>query len=204
MLVLTRRENESVDFPALGISVEVLSSTRARVSLGIRAPRELRVIRHELTSESETFRDDSALAQTARQHAAKEICQQLDDQMKTASERLERVQAQLRRGDCEQSMRELTATLADIDAIRASLKTKHLATTSAVSTFKDAERWPKSEEAVSAEPGSVSESATAYEVSPVRQSHIAPDRRRSLSRPSRMRGIDWSVGSAPSPWFSTT
>ncbi len=51
MLVLSRRENEKVLFPKLGISVEVVQTKGNTVRLGIEAPREIRVIRGELTDE---------------------------------------------------------------------------------------------------------------------------------------------------------
>lgn len=48
MLVLTRRENEQVLFPSLGISIEVVRTNPKNVRLGITAPREIRIIRAEL------------------------------------------------------------------------------------------------------------------------------------------------------------
>ena len=50
MLVLTRRENEKILFPSLGISVEVVNLSTKRAQLGIDAPREIRVIREELSA----------------------------------------------------------------------------------------------------------------------------------------------------------
>jgi carbon storage regulator len=48
MLVLTRRVNESVVFPGLGITVRVLSVKGTRVRIGIEAPAEVAVLREEL------------------------------------------------------------------------------------------------------------------------------------------------------------
>lgn len=48
MLVLSRRANEEVTFPELGISVEVLRVEGNKVRLGIRAPRSVRILRGEL------------------------------------------------------------------------------------------------------------------------------------------------------------
>ncbi len=53
MLVLSRRENEKVLFPSLGISVEVIKTHSRKVQLGIDAPREIRVIREELSESTE-------------------------------------------------------------------------------------------------------------------------------------------------------
>ena len=48
MLILSRRQNERVNFPALGITVEVLRTGQKKVQLGIDAPPEIRVVRDEL------------------------------------------------------------------------------------------------------------------------------------------------------------
>ena len=49
MLVLTRRESEKVLFPTLGISVELMRIQGNKARLGINAPKDIPVIRHELT-----------------------------------------------------------------------------------------------------------------------------------------------------------
>ena len=48
MLVLTRKLNETIHFPELDISVNVLSLGSSRVRIGIDAPLEITVIRGEL------------------------------------------------------------------------------------------------------------------------------------------------------------
>ena len=50
MLVLTRRQNEKVNFPGLGISIEVVSTGPRKIQLGINAPSKIRVVRGELSS----------------------------------------------------------------------------------------------------------------------------------------------------------
>jgi carbon storage regulator CsrA len=50
MLVLTRRPNDSVVFPGLGITVVVLSAQGGTVRLGIEAPPSVRVLRGELAA----------------------------------------------------------------------------------------------------------------------------------------------------------
>lgn len=52
MLVISRREKEKVLFPTLGISVEILRSRSNAVRLGIEAPAEIPVLRHELAEKS--------------------------------------------------------------------------------------------------------------------------------------------------------
>ena len=48
MLVLSRRVGEKVYFPALEVTVQVVSVTHGRVCLSIEAPPEVTVLRHEL------------------------------------------------------------------------------------------------------------------------------------------------------------
>ncbi len=48
MLVLSRGQNQTVKFPALDISIEVLRAGPSRVRLGISAPEDVRVLRGEL------------------------------------------------------------------------------------------------------------------------------------------------------------
>ncbi len=48
MLVLSRKENEKILFPTLGVSVEVLRIQGNKTRLGIDAPTEVPVLRHEV------------------------------------------------------------------------------------------------------------------------------------------------------------
>ncbi len=50
MLVLSRKENESIEFPALGVVIRVIGLTRKRVQIGIDAPISLKVARGELAA----------------------------------------------------------------------------------------------------------------------------------------------------------
>lgn len=57
MLVLSRRADEKVVFPGLGISVHILRSTSSTVRLGIDAPREVAVLRGELAEQNAAARN---------------------------------------------------------------------------------------------------------------------------------------------------
>jgi len=48
MLVLSRQKNQKVNFPSLGISVEILDIKGSKVRVGVDAPIEVRVLRDEL------------------------------------------------------------------------------------------------------------------------------------------------------------
>ena len=51
MLVLSRRENEKVLFPELGITIKVIKTKGNQVRLGISAPQSIKVLRGELAFE---------------------------------------------------------------------------------------------------------------------------------------------------------
>lgn len=53
MLVLSRRPDEKVVFPTLGVSVRVLRSSSSNVRLGIEAPRDICVLRGELAEQQD-------------------------------------------------------------------------------------------------------------------------------------------------------
>ena len=53
MLVLSRKENQRVVFPNLGVSVEILRLDGSRVRVGIELPDDVRILRGELVDEQE-------------------------------------------------------------------------------------------------------------------------------------------------------
>lgn len=68
MLVLSRREQESIVFPKLGIRVQVTRVRGKAVSLGVDAPEDIRVLRGELQEREElTNATPPALSEDARQ-----------------------------------------------------------------------------------------------------------------------------------------
>ena len=48
MLVLSRRQDDKIVFPNLGITVEILKIAGRSVRMGVEAPSDVRVLRHEL------------------------------------------------------------------------------------------------------------------------------------------------------------
>src|SRR5262245_54010679 len=53
MLVLSRKENEKVLFPNLGIAMQILRVGAGKVRLGIEAPDSVSVVRHEIASDEQ-------------------------------------------------------------------------------------------------------------------------------------------------------
>lgn len=48
MLVLSRKTNETIELPELGISIEVIKIKGGTVRLGVKAPESIRILRGEL------------------------------------------------------------------------------------------------------------------------------------------------------------
>ena len=63
MLVLSRKAEETIEFPELGISIEVIRVKGSAVRVGIKAPDSVRVLRGELTSIVNEFQEPSAALQ---------------------------------------------------------------------------------------------------------------------------------------------
>ena len=55
MLVLSRRVNEKIILPDLGITVQVTAIQGGRVRIGIEAPPDIAVLRQELVDESQVM-----------------------------------------------------------------------------------------------------------------------------------------------------
>jgi carbon storage regulator CsrA len=71
MLVLSRKENETVEFPEIGVAIRVFGLTRKRVQLGIEAPTSLTVTRGEKRRPN----DGSAGVPAVRQSIAEFVMQ---------------------------------------------------------------------------------------------------------------------------------
>src|SRR6185503_8144813 len=65
MLVLSRKENEKVLFPHLGIAVQILRVGGGKARLGVEAPHDVSVVRHEIASEEQLAVFAQRLSQSA-------------------------------------------------------------------------------------------------------------------------------------------
>ena len=57
MLVLSRKTNETIELPELGITIEVIKVKGGTVRLGIKAPESIRILRGELLETVMDFED---------------------------------------------------------------------------------------------------------------------------------------------------
>ncbi len=111
MLVLSRKENESVVFPRLGISVEITRVSGRTVSVRVTAPKEIRVLRGELVDAEDL---DSSLPQPSdseTKHALRNRLNKANLAMKLVSKQL----ALGRVEDAETSLAIALGALHDLD-----------------------------------------------------------------------------------------
>ena len=115
MLVLSRRENQKVLFPNLGITVEVVGLRGNNVKLGIDAPPEIRILRSELADESETNSDSYSTADGESSRAKER--HQRNNQLNSIALQIQIAQKLLRRGDQEQAMNALEGSLTKLQVL---------------------------------------------------------------------------------------
>ena len=65
MLVLTRKENEEIVFPTLGITIVILNSKNGKARVGIKAPTEAPVLRGELVGKDQPPPESEAVSKAA-------------------------------------------------------------------------------------------------------------------------------------------
>jgi carbon storage regulator CsrA len=114
MLVLSRKENEKILFPHLGIALQILRLGCGKVRLGIEAPDDVSVVRYEIASPEQIDEFAQRLQQSSSgaSHEAR-------NRMHTTLLGLCLVQKQLARNlfdDAEQSLEELIEELQGLDS----------------------------------------------------------------------------------------
>jgi carbon storage regulator CsrA len=105
MLVLSRRENQKVLFPNLGITVEIVGVKGRNVRLGIDAPPEIRILRAELAEQTD---DEVGVADV---DAALVMKHRRNNQLNHVALQIQIAQKLLGVGDQEQAMETLQEAL---------------------------------------------------------------------------------------------
>ena len=108
MLVLSRGQSEKIVFPNLDITVEILRIAGNKVRVGINAPKEVRVLRHEI-ADKQFGKDESAPTSQSR-HAFR-------NRLNTANLALHLMQRQLEAGLTEQAETTLQHALRELDTL---------------------------------------------------------------------------------------
>ncbi len=121
MLVLSRRQDDKIVFPNLGITVEILKIAGRSVRLGVEAPPNVRVLRHELADKER--REDAGSVAAASQAsepaspAAKSLDHQLRNRLNRATIGLQLAQKQIEVGQLENADRTLVKVLAEFQSL---------------------------------------------------------------------------------------
>jgi carbon storage regulator CsrA len=113
VLVLSRKENEKILFPHLGISMQILRIGGGKVRLGIEAPGDVSVVRHEIASEEQLAEFCERL-----KHKAKGSSHEVRNWLHTTLLGLCVAQKQLSRNlfdDAEETLRRLVANMQGLD-----------------------------------------------------------------------------------------
>jgi len=91
MLVLSRRLKDKVVFPNLGITVEILKIAGNQIRLGIDAPPEIQVLRHEI-ADTQSFKTE---------HPYKKLNESLRARLHLAASELNELYQQIEKGNSE-------------------------------------------------------------------------------------------------------
>ena len=128
MLVLSRGPTDKIIFPNLDITVEILRIAGNRVRVGIDAPKDVRVLRHELVDEPSGMG-----ASTRTSHLSHEFRNRLN----TANLALHLLQRQLDAGLAEEAEATLQKALRELDTLN-----ETIGGTEGAQTNSDQERPP--------------------------------------------------------------
>lgn len=108
MLVLSRGPTEKIVFPNLNITVEILRIAGNRVRVGVDAPKDIRVLRHELVDEQSDT--DAATRQSHSRH-------EFRNRLNAANLSLHLLQRQLDAGLAEEADTTLQTALRALDTL---------------------------------------------------------------------------------------
>ena len=112
MLVLSRKQNEKIIFPNLGVTVQILRVAGKTVCVGVDAPREVKILRDELAPQG------TPPAAALRRPDEKELRHALRNQLNLASLALHVVRRKLELGqldDAEATIDKALKQLEDLD-----------------------------------------------------------------------------------------
>lgn len=112
MLVLSRKENQAVRFPRLGITVQVVRVEGCKVRLGVDAPREVKILRDELCEAA-----DEQVDLPSAEPTAQAVRHQQRNELNKARLGLALAQKQLECGRTGEAEQTLAAALAEIELL---------------------------------------------------------------------------------------
>ncbi len=116
MLVLSRRNDESIVFPNVGITVKILRVDRRSARIGIEAPAEVRILRQEVGDESLDVRLDPALLLGNSNVSSKEL-HEIRNRLNTVNLGLHLYRQQMGAGKIEDANLTFLQALDDLERI---------------------------------------------------------------------------------------
>jgi carbon storage regulator CsrA len=114
VLVLTRRENEKILLPDVGVTVELMSVTGNRARLGISAPHDIRILREEVA-----VAQDALKQAVVRGSVSREFAHELRNRLNAAILATETVRLQIEAGHLEETSASLDRIVAELRAVAA-------------------------------------------------------------------------------------
>lgn len=116
MLVLSRGPKDKVLFPNLGITVEILRVSGNRVRVGVNAPDDVRILRHEL-SEHETAEPQASGKPLEESTVSDDMVHKLRNRLNSAHLALSLMEKQLNAGMDEKAFTTLQKAMHELDAM---------------------------------------------------------------------------------------
>ncbi|MEM8947072.1 MAG: response regulator [Planctomycetota bacterium] len=113
MLVLSRGLNDKVVFPTLGITVDIFRIEGNKVRLGIEAPREIPVFRHEIVERMQLAGEET----TPTTPAASDLSHSIRNRLNTASLGLHVLHRKLEAGKTEDAEADIFSVFNELKAI---------------------------------------------------------------------------------------
>lgn len=119
MLVLSRRPGQKIVFPGLGISIEVLQSKGTVTRLGIEAPADIEVHRHEILEK--TGGSPSTSPSRPASDAEREHRHQLNNKLNALTLKLQLLQRQISRGTAVSPATQLSDVVGQLSDLETSI-----------------------------------------------------------------------------------
>ena len=116
MLVVSRKQNQSVVFPALGIRVEILRVAGKTVRVGVDAPDEIQILRGELPQSTRSVAESKS--------ASKKENHELRNRLNKANLAMKLLQKQLAAGSLDDAEESLELALKTFDEIERTASTE--------------------------------------------------------------------------------
>ncbi|QDT01319.1 response regulator [Adhaeretor mobilis] len=122
MLVLSRGPEDRICFPTLGVNIEIIRVDGNRVRVGIDAPREIPVLRHELVEKSEYSATENAVSSPSKHSAKPQVADKgpshdMRNKLNSANLALNLAVKQLDAGMSEKAMQTLHKALRSYDQL---------------------------------------------------------------------------------------